>query len=251
MIKTHLTLTTILAIAGTACFAQGPRGPQRQNSASHTVTVMDMAKVRTVTGTVAAIHIGYGMQYPSVTVAQNMIKAAPAWFLQEQGFEIKVGDQVSISAVPSLVSNDPYLYAIDITNTASKTKVVLRDSAGIPLWSGYGGSEVHSGPSRSGAGCLDAASILTVTGVVEKVSMGVGLQMPSLVIKTSAGTWVSMKLGPERILLATDFELKAGEQVTAMYALEVCSDENVALQLTNSAGLTVALRNQDGTPNWN
>ena len=212
---------------------------------------MDMAKVRTVTGTVAAIHIGYGMQYPSVTVAQNMIKAAPAWFLHEQDFEIKAGDQVSISAVPSLVSNDPYLYAIDITNTASKTKVVLRDSAGIPLWSGYGGSEVHSGPSRSGAGGIDAASILTVTGVVEKVSMGVGLQMPSLVIKTSAGTWVSMKLGPERILLATDFELKAGEQVTAKYALEVCSDENVALQLTNSAGLTVVLRNQDGTPNWN
>jgi hypothetical protein len=69
-------------------------------------------------------------------------------------------------------------------------------------------------------------------------------------VKTTAGALVSMKLGPERALLASDFELKAGDAVSAKYAHETCTDENVALQLTNSAGVTVTLRNSDGTPNW-
>ena len=79
--------------------------------------------------------------------------------------------------------------------------------------------------------------------------MGVGIQMPSLTVKTPDGTLVAMRIGPERILLAADFELKPGELVTATYA--TCLRENVALQLTNSSGVTVVLRNPDGTPVWN
>jgi hypothetical protein len=128
---------------------------------------------------------------------------------------------------------------------------MLRDAAGVPLWTATTGAR---GGNVAGAGscigCLDLTTVNTAAGTVEKVSMGIGIQMPSLVVKTTAGALVSMKLGPERALLAADFELQAGDTVSAKYAHETCTDENVALQLTNSAGVTVTLRNSDGTPNW-
>jgi hypothetical protein len=210
-----------------------------------------MARVQTVTGAVSAVSLTYGTQYPSITVNKTVIKVAPVWFLLDKNFEIKAGDQVSVTAAPSLLPNDSYLYAIDITNTRCKAKIVLRDSSGVPLWSGRSGGRGNPDVPCNETGCTDAATISTVSGTVEKVSMGVGIQMPTLVVKTSDGKLISMKIGPEWILLEADFELAPAEQVTAKFAHETCSDEDVALQLTNSAGVSVVLRNDDGTPNWN
>src|SRR4249919_113888 len=97
MKNTRLSTLAVLAIAATAAFAQGPRGTQQhQNTSNHPVAVPDMTKTRTVTGTVSAVDIGYGMQYPSITVNQTVIKVAPVWFLVDQNFELKAGDQVSV-----------------------------------------------------------------------------------------------------------------------------------------------------------
>jgi hypothetical protein len=205
-----------------------------------------------MSGTVSAVDISYGMQYPSITVNQSVIKVAPVWFLVEQNFELKAGDQVNVMAAPSTVPGDSYLYAIEIANIASKTRIVLRDAAGVPLWTAPPGARGGNAPGTGNCiGCLDLTTVNTAVGTVEKVSMGIGIQMPSLVVKTTAGALVSMKLGPERVLLAADFELKAGDKVSAKYSHETCTDENVALQLTNSVGVTLTLRNSDGTLNWN
>ena len=253
MNKTRLSTLAVVIIAATAAFAQGPRATQQhQNTSNHPAAVPDMTKTRTVTGTVSAVDIGYGMQYPSITVNQTVIKVAPVWFLVEQNFELKAGDQVSVVAAPSTVAGDSYLYAIEIANIGGKTRIVLRDAAGVPLWTATTGAR---GGNAAGGGncsdCLDLTTANTAAGTVEKISMGIGIQMPSLVVKTSAGALVSMKLGPERVLLGADFELKGGDTVSAKSAHETCTDENVALQLTNSAGVTITLRNSDGTPNWN
>ena len=251
MKRTILSTLTVLAIAAASSFAQGPRGAQQQRPTTHPAAVPDMAKVRTVSGTVATIDIGFGMQYPSITVNQSVIKVAPVWFLLDKNFEIKAGDQVSVLAAPSTLANDSYLYAVEITNTVSKARIVLRDATGLPLWTATNASRGGNASARgTGIGCLDLATVSSVSGTVEKVSMGIGIQMPSLVVKSASGTLVTMKLGSERILLAADFELKAGDALTAKYAHEVCTDENVALQLTNAAGVTIVLRNDDGTPNW-
>ena len=37
--------------------------------------------------------------------------------------------------------------------------------------------------------CLDLTTVNTAVGTVEKVSMGIGIQMPSLVVKTSLAHW--------------------------------------------------------------
>ena len=252
MKKTCLAIFAALLATAALSFAQGPRGPQNRNAApNRPASVLNLAKVQTVTGAVSEVSITYGTQYPSITVNKTVIKVAPVWFFLDKNFEIKAGDQVSVTAAPSLLPNDSYLYAIDITNTASKANIVLRDSSGVPLWSGPSGGRANPDAPRNGTGCIDAATISTVVGTVEKVSMGVGIQMPTLVVKTSDGKLISMKIGPEWILLDADFELVAGEQVTSKFAHETCTDEDVAIQLTNAAGVAVILRNDDGTPNWN
>jgi hypothetical protein len=214
-----------------------------------------MSKVRTITGTVSAVNIGYGTQYPSITIGQDVIKVAPVWFLLENDFEIKSGTALSVVVAPSTVANDSYLYAIEITNTATEAHIVLRDSSGVPAWSGgrgmRGSGKVSSTFTRGGAGCVDPATITVVTGIVDKVSMGAGIEMPTLIVKSADSSLVAIKIGPERILLEADFELREGEQVTAKYAHVTCTDENIALELTNAGGDTLVLRDDLGKPAWN
>jgi hypothetical protein len=238
------TLFSIMSIAAVSiAAAQGPHGPREGAPGA---SALNLTKVQTITGAVTAVHIGYGMEYPSITVNKTQIKVAPVWYLLDKGFEIQAGDAVSVVAAPSTQPSDAYLYAIEITNTATKLRIVLRDTNGVPLWTGRGNPD---GPRAEG-GCLDPSTAATVSGTVDKVTIGPGIQMPVLVVKTADGKLVTFKLGPERILLAADFELKAGEVVTVKYALETCTDELVALALTNAAGRTVTLRDDDCTPAW-
>ena len=73
--------------------------------------------------------------------------------------------------------------------------------------------------------------------------------MPTLVLKTADGKLLTVKIGPERLLDAVDFEIKAGETLTVRYGV-TCTNETVALELVNAA-VTLVLRNEDGTPAWN
>lgn len=234
---------SILLIAGSLLFAQGRNGvPDRASR-------LNLAQTQTIVGTVTAVDLAYGTQYPTITVNQTVIKVAPLWFFLEQDFELQVGDSVSVLAASCSLCGDSYLYAITITNTETSATITLRDPSGFPLWSGNGRRPGRALYAARQALRVNPASVQTVSGIVEAVSMGVGIQMPSLTVKTPDGTLVAMRIGPERVLLAADFELKPGEPVTATYA--TCLRENIALQLTNSAGVTVVLRNPDGTPVWN
>jgi hypothetical protein len=150
------------------------------------------------------------------------------------------------------VRNDGFLYAVVITKGTST--IALRDSSGIPLWAGRGrGRGDQSRPFGVGqhVGCVDAASIATVTGAVDKVNAGVGIQQPNVVLRVSDGKLLTVKLGPEHILLEADFALVVGDKLTVTYALATCSNEIVALELMDAAGNKLVLRNADGTPAWN
>lgn len=236
-------------------FAQGPRGPQPGMPGGAggpggpgSGTGLDMTKVQTVEGSVSAVNIGYGTQYPSIQINLVTIKVAPVWFLLENNFEIKVGDKLKVTAAPSLQARDPYLSAVTLTNTASGAELAVRDSNGTPLWAGQKNGGNQQGPGVCG-GCVAAGSVTAVSGTVDQVSAGLGIQMPALVLKTADSKVLTIKIGPERVLEAADFEIKAGDALTVKYAL-TCTDEVVALELVNAAGVTVALRNPDGTPAW-
>ena len=241
------------AMAGLAA-AQGPRGGgMNQAGAKH--SGLAMTQVQTVTGVVSAVSIGYGMEYPTITVNKLQIKVAPVWYLLEKNFEIRAGDSLTITAARANLAADPYLYAIDMTNSATGLKVVLRDANGLPLWSQRGGgagagSGAGSGPGpTANGGCTQILSIATDSGVVEQIASGIGIQMPSLTLKTAAGKLLVIKLGPERILLGSDLELKAGDAVTVKYAVTAHDDELIALAITKG-GVTITLRGEDCRPAW-
>jgi hypothetical protein len=116
------------------------------------------------------------------------------------------------------------------------------------------GSRQEFGPRNGNGeceGCLDTTSIAVVAGTVEKVSAGVGIQFPTLVLKTAEGKLLTIRIGPERVLLAADFEITAGQRLTVRYAASTCRDELVALELTDSTGRKIVLRDPDGTSAWN
>ncbi len=248
-------LFAIILTAAVALAQGGPRpgfGPGTGSGAGtgpvHTQAALNMAAVQTIAGSITGVQIGYGLQYPSIVVGQKTIKVAPVWFLLENDFELKEGMEVKLAAAPGNPPNEAYLHAVEITAVAEGKTLKLRDTAGIPLWTG-GARSGAATPQSLGTGCVDPASIRTVIGVVESVQAAYGMQQPSMSLKTEAGV-VTLKLGPEKVLLGSDFELKAGATITVKYGLASCSQENVALVLTDTAGKSIKLRNDDGTPAW-
>ena len=244
--KTIATLSVSVLVAGCLIFAQGRRSFISPNAPARS-TCVNLAQAQNITGPITTVDIAYGAQYPSITVNQTAIKVAPRWFLLEQDFELQVGDSVTVVAAPCVA--DSYLLAISITNNGTSGSIALRDSSGLPLWSGTGGGHrAQRLQAVSRRVWFDPASIRTIAGTVDRATFGVGIQMPTLVVKAADGTLVTVKIGPERVLLAADFELNPGEPVTATYTS--CLRGNMALQLTNSAGATIVLRNPDGTLIW-
>ena len=245
----RLVLPVIASVLLTgAAYAQGQRGGRNGAPMNGPANALNMAGVLTINGAISSVDIGIGTRYPSITVDRKVIKVAPVWYLLENDFELKAGDQVTVAAAPSSNTADSYLYAIEIVKGSQK--IALRNSSGVPLWSGMnGGRGGNEGAPRSG-GSIDPSSIATVKGTVASISAGAGIQTPTLVVKAGDGTLVSLRIGPERILLEADFELNPGEAVDARYAVSTCSGENVALQLTNATGVTITLRNDDGSIHW-
>lgn len=250
------SMIPLLLAGAVVAFAQGPRGPQAPANAPH--TGLNMAAVQVIQGAVTDVDIARGAQYPTVVVNKLQIKLAPEWYLLDNDIEIKTGDTLKITAAASAIEADTYLYAIDVAKGSAFLK--LRDSQGLPLWTGGpGGAKGHASGQRNGSGqgtgecqgCLDAASAVTVTGSVEKVTAGTGIQFPTVVLKTADNKHLTIKIGPERVLLAADFEITAGQKLTVKYAASTCKDELVALELTDSNGRKLVLREQDGTPAWN
>lgn len=251
----HILLATACAAALT--FAQGHKGPGNNpgvpapgtGNGTGAGAGLDMTQAKTFSGDITAVQVAAGAQYPTIVLDKTTIKIAPVWFLLESDFEIKTGDKVDVLAAPCTCTDGSWA-AIKITK--GSVTVELRDSLGLPLWlSAMKGQGSHNGPNpaapRTGEPQIDPASITTVTGVVESVTLGAGIQQPTLVVKAGSAS-ISIKIGPERVLFASDIELKAGVEVTVKYA--VCANENVALSLT-AGGITVIFRQDDGRPGWN
>ncbi|HZT30310.1 MAG TPA: hypothetical protein VFA33_10530 [Bryobacteraceae bacterium] len=233
---------TAFLLASGLLLAQGRGGANGPGAGAG----LDLTRTQTIEGVISALNLVYGVQYPSMVVNNTEIKLAPAWYFVENDFELAVKDRVRVTAAPCRACGDPALYAIDITITASGDVIVLRSSAGLPLWTRGAGQ--GSGAAARGAG-IDSGSIRTVTGKISSVNAGAGIQMPTLTLAVD-GASLSVRIGPERVLLEADFPLHVGDQITARIALATCTGQYVALSLTNAQGTTLVLRNDDGAPVW-
>ncbi len=244
--------SVIALVAAGALLAQGPRGPQNNANSPASMAGLNLAAQEVIEGAISSVQVAYGVRYPSIVVNQKTIRVAPVWYLLENDFELAVGDLVKVVAAPAW--NDPTLHAIAIEKPKAGISLALRDEAGRPLWirqphPASAGSGAPAGP-RNGGGCLNLASIATLTGTIESVNAGAGIEHPTLTLKTATGS-MSFKLGPERILLASDFEPKEGATLTVRYGETSCTGEYLALALTDAEGRTLVLRTDDGRPAWN
>ena len=234
-------------LTASLALAQGPGAAQpgpRANSG------LSMAKQQVVEGVVSDVQIACGVQHPSIVVNKTQIKVAPAWYLLENDFELVAGESLRVTAAPSIAANDPYLYAVEITRTPAGAAIRLRNELGVPLWRGTARPGGNPQTPRSGGNCVDTTSIRTATGTIDRITSGLGIQHPTLVLNVS-GTLLTIALGPERILLDSDLDLKAGATLTAKYAQTACAIEYIALQIVDAAGQSLVLRHDDGTPAWN
>lgn len=244
-------LLVTAATTSALLLAQGPRGPQGNSNASRTGLALDMTRQQTIEGTITSIQIAYGTRYPSVVVSQSTIRVAPVWFLLENDFELPVGEVVRIVAAPGVRNADTGLHAITVVKVKTGTELVLRSQDGLPLWSNRqrGRSEVARQFTPVRGGSVDPASVGTMSGLIESANAGIGIQQPSLTLQVG-DKLMTFKLGPERLLLESDFELKAGSSMSVKYGLATCSNELLALALTDASGETIVLRNDDGRPAW-
>jgi hypothetical protein len=254
----------VFALAALA-FAQGPMGPGGQGGQGtpggnpnppRTNVGVNMTTLQVMEGRISSIQIGFGAQYPTIIVNEKQIKVAPVWFLIDNDFELATGDMVKVKAAASNAPGNAYLYAIEITR--GEVTLTLRNEAGAPLWTGGSNGRGNSGgngagaPSalRTGAGCIAPETIRTVTGAIAKLTAGAGIQHPSMDLKVDASI-ITIKLGPERILLGAELELDTGSTVTVKYGVASCTGENLALEITGETGATLKLREDDGRPAWN
>jgi hypothetical protein len=214
---------------------------------------VDLSKQIRVEGAVSSVSIAAGVEYPSITVDKKQIKVAPAWYLGEKDFELKEGQNVSVLAAPSNDPKDPYLHALVIDNRTTQKIITLRNDDGMPLWirrgSELGRNDARPGYGMSQGGCIDLATVKTAAGLMEKITLGFGLEHPSLTVKLDDGSLLAFKIGPERIVLESDWELKPGMKISVMYAEAPCCEEHVALELTVD-GKTLVLRDELGRPSW-
>jgi hypothetical protein len=108
---------------------------------------------------------------------------------------------------------------------------------------------VYAGNKKRGGGNVDLSTVRTVTGPVTAVAMDFGLGHPGFTMTTSQEGPLTVNLGPYFYLVANNFSLAVGDQVSAKVA--TCKNGVVAFEVTDlTSGKQIILRGEDGLPLW-
>jgi hypothetical protein len=114
--------------------------------------LFDATTIETVRGTVASIEefaplegMSAGIRVSLTTEDQTRaipVHLGPSWFLRNQDFEIKEGDEITVSGSRVTFQNEPTIIASEVTK--GEESMGLRDTDGNPLW-----AAVRSGSRRT------------------------------------------------------------------------------------------------------
>ncbi len=114
----------------------GPGGMRYGTGACADCANLDLKARATLTGTVMSVDMAPGQGFPSFTLQAGgttyTIAAGPYRALQQAGFKISQGDQLSVEAYPSLQHPDAWV-AATIQNNSTQKNIQLRDENGRPL----------------------------------------------------------------------------------------------------------------------
>ncbi|HQT94206.1 MAG: hypothetical protein B7Z74_00075 [Deltaproteobacteria bacterium 21-66-5] len=109
-----------------------------------------------------------------------------------------------------------------------------------------GGAAGGTGPR------VDTSKTFTVQGEVVSFRAAPGQAMPQLTVREASGNETAFVLGPFRYLQAQNFAAEAGDRAEVTgWVCASCAQGMVVGQVKNlTRGLTLVLRNADGTPVW-
>lgn len=106
-----------------------------------------------------------------------------------------------------------------------------------------------AGAKKKGGTKIDLSTVRTVTGDVTAVAMDPGLGHPGFTLNSTQEGSLTVHLGPYFYLVANNFSLAVGDQVSAKVA--TCANGVVAFEVTDlTTGQQIILRSDDGLPLW-
>lgn len=103
----------------------------------------DPAKVETITGTVESVDTAVPMKGMYKAVALNLktdketisVHLGPEWYIERLDTKITKGDTIEVKGSRVTFADKPAIIAAEIKK--GDQTLVLRDSAGIPVWAGW------------------------------------------------------------------------------------------------------------------
>ncbi|MDE3164620.1 MAG: hypothetical protein KGN36_02355 [Acidobacteriota bacterium] len=185
---------------------------------------------------------GLGHPYLELQAADQTytIKAAPYQFLVSLGIPALIGQNVTVTVAQCRQGS---LLALKIAYDGAV--YVLRDTSGTPVW-GKQSADLAS-VNAAGGSVVDAATITTLTVVVEKIGVSLLSNQVRVLVRTQEQRLAWVSLGPAELLLGQGLELEAGDQVRIMLASRTATREWLALQLSNpETGQMAQLRDMSG-----
>ncbi len=64
------------------------------------------------------------------------VHLGPSWYFERLDTKVNKGDRVEIKGIRTTISNKPVIIAAEVKK--GDKVLVLRDSAGVPVWAGWG-----------------------------------------------------------------------------------------------------------------
>jgi hypothetical protein len=142
----HLVIALSMLLSASLAFAQplrGWRGSGGWGMGGSYQRIYNPATVETLTGEVLAVErirpvrgMSYGvhllMKTPEETISVHL---GPAWYIERLDTKIAKGDRIEVKGSRVTVMGKPAIIAQEVKKGDSR--LVLRDSSGIPAWAGW------------------------------------------------------------------------------------------------------------------
>lgn len=145
MIVIAFLLTASLAFAGPGRGGGwGGRGSGGWGMGTPYQGLYDPAKLETIAGTVVGIEQTVPMRQMNQGIALVVktdketisVHLGPSWYFERLDTKVNKGDKVEIKGTRTTISNKPVIIATEVKK--GDKVLVLRDSAGVPVWAGWG-----------------------------------------------------------------------------------------------------------------
>jgi len=138
-----LAATLMVFCSGTTVLAQPWRGSGGWGMGGSYQRMYDPATVETVSGEVTSVEkitpmkgMRYGIHLLLKTESGTLsIHLGPGWFIERQDIRIAKGDKVRVTGSRVTVAGKLAIIAAEVVK--GNDRLLLRDKAGVPVWSGW------------------------------------------------------------------------------------------------------------------